>query len=222
MNELLLAKSLSKAYGNIEAVRKVDFTLKAGEFIALLGSSGSGKSTLLALLAGLETATSGEAYLADRLLNDIGEDELSLLRRQNMGIVFQSFNLIPTLNALENVAFPLFPVPMPYEEKRQKAMALIERVGLAHRINNRPGELSGGEKQRVAIARALINSPKVVLADEPTGNLDSTTGQEVINLLVSLSKEQGVALLVATHDEKLAQAAERIIYMKDGEIVDHV
>lgn len=220
MNEILVAKNLTKAFGNIVAVRNVNFTLEKGEFVALLGSSGSGKSTLLALLAGLETASGGEAYLDGCLMNSLGEDELSLLRRRTMGIVFQSFNLIPTLNALENVAFPLFPLQMPTAEKEQKALALIERVGLSNRIANRPGELSGGEKQRIAIARALINSPKVIVADEPTGNLDSTTGQEIIRLLASLSKEQGMALLVATHDQKLAQAAQRVIVMKDGEIVN--
>lgn len=222
MNEILRAKGISKTFGNIEAVRNVDFSLTQGEFVALLGSSGSGKSTLLALLAGLETASKGEAYLDGQLLNSMSEDDLALLRRSTLGFVFQSFNLIPTLNALENVAFPLFPVQMPDEEKKQRAMTLIERVGLSHRINNRPGELSGGEKQRVAIARALVNNPKVILADEPTGNLDSATGQDIIKLMVSLSKEQGIALLVATHDEKLAKAAERIISMKDGEIVESV
>ena len=220
MNEVLAAKNLKKAFGDIHAVTNVNFSLKSGEFVALLGSSGSGKSTLLAMLAGLETPTGGEAYLDGTLMNSLSEDELALLRRRSMGIVFQSFNLIPTLSALENVAFPLFPLPVLNDEKKNKALALIEKVGLSHRLSNRPGELSGGEKQRIAVARALVNDPKVLIADEPTGNLDSATGNEIINLMASLSKEKGMALLVATHDHKLAQAAERIITMKDGAIVD--
>ena len=220
MNKILEAKALTKIFGNIQAVRNVNFSLEKGEFVALLGSSGSGKSTLLALLAGLETTSEGEAYLDGSLMNPLGEDELALLRRRAMGIVFQSFNLIPTLSALENVAFPLFPLPIPTAEKRQKALTLIDKVGLSHRLNNRPGELSGGEKQRIAIARALINDPLVIVADEPTGNLDSKTGSDIINLMASLSREQGMALLVATHDQKLAQAAQRVVTMKDGEIVN--
>lgn len=221
MNDILKAQELSKSFGQVNVVKGVNFSLGSGEFVALLGASGCGKSTLLALLGGLERPSDGEVYLDGSLLNTLGEDELALLRRKKLGIVFQSFNLIPTLNALENVAFPLFPVQMPNEEKKRKAVTLLDQVGLSHRMTHRPGEMSGGEKQRTAIARALINNPRVLLADEPTGNLDTTTGQEIINLLISLSKEQGVALLVATHDQKLAQASERVIFMKDGEIVEN-
>lgn len=219
MNEIVIAKGVSKNFGTVAAVRKVEFAMKESEFVALLGASGSGKSTLLGLLSGLENLSEGEVHLDGSALNRMNEDELALLRREKVGIVFQSFNLIPTLNALENVAFPLFPIHLPLAEKEQKAAQALERVGLTHRAHHRPGEMSGGEKQRVAIARSLINNPKIILADEPTGNLDSTTGQEIINLLVSLSKESKIALLIATHDQKLAEAADRVISMKDGEIV---
>jgi ABC-type lipoprotein export system ATPase subunit len=220
MNDLLTAKKVKKSFGTVEAVRKVDFNMKGGEFVALLGASGSGKSTLLGLLCGLERPTDGEIYLDGTAISGLGEDELALLRREKVGVVFQSFNLIPTLNALENVAFPLFPLHRPDKEKEQRAALALEQVGLAHRASHRPGEMSGGEKQRVAIARSFINNPKVILADEPTGNLDSATGQDVIRLLISLSREKNIALLVATHDQELAQAANRIITMKDGEIVE--
>lgn len=220
MNELMFAKGVTKNFGTVEAVRKVDFIMKEGEFVALLGASGSGKSTLIGLLSGLEGLSAGEVSLDGSSLNGMNEDELALLRREKVGIVFQSFNLIPTLTALENVAFPLFPIRLPSSEKEQKAAGALERVGLTHRAHHRPGEMSGGEKQRVAIARSLINNPKVILADEPTGNLDSATGQEIINLLVSLSKESKIALLIATHDQKLAEAADRVISMKDGEIIE--
>lgn len=220
MNDILNANGVKKNFGSVEAVRKVDFNMKGGEFVALLGASGSGKSTLLGLLSGLERPSGGEVYLDSVALNNLGEDELSLLRREKVGIVFQSFNLIPTLNALENVAFPLFPLRLSSKEKVQRAALALEQVGLAHRAGHRPGEMSGGEKQRVAVARSFINSPKVILADEPTGNLDSATGQEIIKLLISLSREKKIALLVATHDQKLTQAADRVISMKDGEIVE--
>ncbi|MCL6592178.1 MAG: ABC transporter ATP-binding protein [Firmicutes bacterium] len=219
MNEIIIAKGVSKSFGPVNAVRNADFTMKEGEFVALLGASGSGKSTLLGLLCGLESLSAGEVHLDGAVLNRMNEDELALMRREKVGIVFQSFNLIPTLNALENVAFPLFPIRLPANEKEQKAAQALERVGLNHRAHHRPGEMSGGEKQRVAIARSLINNPKIILADEPTGNLDSATGQEIIKLLISLSKENKIAFLIATHDQKLAEAADRILLMKDGEIV---
>lgn len=221
MIEILVAKGVGKIFGNLDVVRHIDFNLQSGQFVALLGPSGSGKSTLLAMLSGLERPSTGEISVAGRSLTSLGEDDLSLLRREKIGIVFQFFNLIPTLNALENVAFPLFPVNMPNSEKRNKAAHALELVGMSHRANHRPGEMSGGERQRIAIARALVNDPVLILADEPTGNLDSGTGQEIVNLLSSLSRSRGTALLVATHDDKLAQAAERVIYMKDGEFVEN-
>jgi len=221
MTEILVAKGVGKTFGNLDVVRNVDFKLQSGQFVALLGPSGSGKSTFIAMLSGLERPSSGEISVAGRSLTSLGEDDLSLLRREKIGIVFQFFNLIPTLNALENVAFPLFPVALPDREKRQKAAKALELVGMSHRASHRPGEMSGGERQRIAIARALVNDPVIILADEPTGNLDSSTGQEIVNLLASLSRSRGTALLVATHDDKLAKVADQVIYMKDGEIVEN-
>ncbi|AFM39637.1 ABC-type antimicrobial peptide transport system, ATPase component [Desulfosporosinus acidiphilus SJ4] len=220
MIEIIAAKGVGKTFGNLDVVRHVDFKLQSGQFVALLGPSGSGKSTFIAMLSGLERPSSGEISVAGRSLTSLSEDDLSLMRREKIGIVFQFFNLIPTLNALENAAFPLFPVTLPDKEKRQKAAKALELVGMSHRATHRPGEMSGGERQRIAIARALVNDPVIILADEPTGNLDSTTGQEIVNLLASLSRARGTALLVATHDDKLAKAAEQVIYMKDGELVE--
>ena len=220
MNEFLVAHGVTKDYGKVQAVHEVGLAIKEGEFVTLLGPSGCGKSTLLALLSGLERPSAGEVRLDGQALNALDEDDLALLRREKVGIVFQSFNLIPTLDALGNVAFPLFPQRLPGQVKRQRAAAALEMVGMAHRATHRPGEMSGGEKQRVAIARALVTMPKIILADEPTGNLDSDTGQGIIDLLTNLCRSRGTALLVATHDLRLTQVSERTISMKDGEIVE--
>jgi len=220
MSEFLVARGITKDYGKVQAVRGVDLAIKEGEFVALLGPSGCGKSTLLALLGGLERPSAGEVQLDGQDLQALDEDDLALLRRRKVGLVFQSFNLIPTVDALGNVAFPLFPQRLPNREKRQRAAAALGVVGMSHRAAHRPGELSGGEKQRVAIARALVTSPKIILADEPTGNLDSDTGQGIIELLAGLCRSQGTALLVATHDLRLAKVSARTISMKDGEVVE--
>ncbi len=189
-----------------------------GELLAIGGHSGSGKSTLLSLLSGLEYADSGEVYLEGQPLSKLNEDGLALLRREKVGFVFQSFNLIPTLSALENVEFPLFPISSAKKDMEDRAMKLLEIVGLKDRLNHLPAKLSGGEKQRVAIARALINNPKIVFADEPTGNLDTATGMEIFSLIKRLNEEMGITFVYVTHDERLMEKAARTIRIKDGRV----
>ncbi len=220
MSELLRAESLSKSFGEVSAVRDLNLGIDRGEIVAMIGRSGSGKSTAMHMLAGIEQPTSGNVFYGDRNLAGLNEDDLALWRRANIGLVFQAFHLIPTLSALENVAFPLYPEKVSVQERRDRAKARLEMVGLADRAAHRPSQLSGGEQQRVAIARALINEPGLVFADEPTGNLDSETGDEILTLFAKLRDEAGVALLIVTHDDEVASAADRIIEMKDGERVD--
>jgi putative ABC transport system ATP-binding protein len=217
--DILVGKSLRKKYGDLEVVKGVSVSVASGEFVCLTGKSGSGKTTLLSLLSGLEYPTDGSVLLDGRDISSASEDELALFRRDHVGFIFQSFNLIPTLNAWENVALPLFPVKMPGDEKRRKATKLLARMELTERMDHLPSALSGGEKQRVAIARALVNQPRVLFADEPTGNLDSATGENIMDILKRLNKEEGVAILMVTHDEDIAKTADRVIRMRDGEIV---
>jgi ABC-type lipoprotein export system ATPase subunit len=216
VSDLLHAEDLSKTFGAVEAVRKANLKIDPGEFVAVMGRSGSGKTTLLHLLAGLERPTAGHIRFNDQDVSDLNEDALALWRRENIGLVFQSFFLVPTLSALENVAFPLYPVKIPAAERRRRAEDRLAQVGLSHRAAHRPTRLSGGEQQRVAIARALINHPSLILADEPTGNLDSTTEAEIMDLFQQLRLETGTALLIITHDEKVAAMADRILHMQDG------
>jgi putative ABC transport system ATP-binding protein len=216
---LLSGTDLSKKYGELEVVKGVSLAVKEGEFVCLVGKSGCGKTTLLSLLSGLEKPTKGKVTLDGREITASSEDELALFRRENVGFIFQSFNLIPTLSAWENVALPLFPIKMAGEERRQRATELLEKMELGHRIEHLPSALSGGEKQRVAIARALVNNPKIIFADEPTGNLDSSTGEAIMGILNKLHTEEGVAILMVTHEVELAKAANRLFRMKDGEIM---
>ncbi|OGP89796.1 MAG: macrolide ABC transporter ATP-binding protein [Deltaproteobacteria bacterium RBG_16_48_10] len=216
---ILSGTDLSKKYGALEVVKGVSLTVHAGEFVCLVGKSGCGKTTLLSLLSGLEKPTQGKVSLDGREITSSSEDELALFRRDNVGFIFQSFNLIPTLSAWENVALPLFPIKMSSEERRLRATELLGKMELGHRIDHLPSALSGGEKQRVAIARALINNPKIIFADEPTGNLDSSTGEAIMGILNRLHKEEGVAILMVTHEDELAKTANRLIRMKDGEIM---
>lgn len=216
---ILSGADLSKRYGDLEVVKGVSITIDAGEFVCLVGKSGCGKTTLLSLLSGLEKPTKGRVMLNGKEMNGASEDTLALLRRNNVGFIFQSFNLIPTLSAWENVALPLFPLKMSNEERHKRATDLLEKMELGHRIEHLPSALSGGEKQRVAIARALVNHPKIIFADEPTGNLDSGTGEAIMGILNKLHKDQGVAILMVTHEAELAKAANRVIRMKDGEVV---
>lgn len=219
MNNVMEAKDLVKSFGTVSAVNGVDMEINAGEIVALMGRSGSGKTTTMHLLAGLEQVTAGEVRYQKTELSGLDEDALALWRRENIGLVFQSFHLIPTLSALENVAFPLYPADMSPAERTARAQSRLEMVGLADRATHRPSRLSGGEQQRVAIARALINDPGLILADEPTGNLDSETGAEILALFHRLRDEAGVAFLIVTHDNEVAATADRIIRMKDGKIV---
>ncbi len=216
---ILSGTDLSKKYGDLEVVKGVSLTVNEGEFVCLVGKSGCGKTTLLSLLSGLEKPTRGKVTLDGREITTSSEDELALFRRNNVGFIFQSFNLIPTLSAWENVALPLFPIKMTSEERRRRATELLGKMELGHRIEHLPSALSGGEKQRVAIARALVNNPKIIFADEPTGNLDSSTGEAIMDILNKLHKEEGVAILMVTHEDELAKTANRLIRMKDGEIM---
>jgi len=216
---ILSGTDLSKKYGDLAVVKGASLAVNAGEFVCLVGKSGCGKTTLLSLLSGLEKPTGGKVMLDGREITTSSEDELALFRRDNVGFIFQSFNLIPTLSAWENVALPLFPLKMTGEERRKRATDILGKMELGHRIEHLPSALSGGEKQRVAIARALINNPKIIFADEPTGNLDSATGDAIMNILNKLHKEEGVAILMVTHEDELAKTANRLIRMKDGEIM---
>ncbi len=220
MSEIIIANNLSKTLGDVKAVSAVSLDVRKGDFLAIQGSSGSGKTTLLSLLSGLDRADAGEITFGGEDITSMSEDELALFRRKNVGIVFQSYNLIPTLNVLENIALPLFPESGNKKEMFEGAKTVAESVGLSQRLNHYPNELSGGEQQRVAIARALINDPKVIFADEPTGNLDSETGRKMMDLLKSLNKEKGVTIVMVTHDNGLAKEADRLIEIKDGVVTN--
>lgn len=218
---LIETRRLSKRYrmgsSDLYALREVDLCLESGEFIALMGASGSGKSTLLQLLGCLDTPSSGAYFLDGRDVSTLTTSERSRLRNRKIGFIFQNFNLLPRLNTLENVALPLL-----YRKKTghvyEKARSALARVGLTSRLNHLPTELSGGERQRVAIARALVSDPTILLADEPTGSLDSRTGVEVMQLLVSLWRD-GRTILLVTHDSNVAAYAQRIMRMQDGRIL---
>jgi putative ABC transport system ATP-binding protein len=214
-----VSKRFTRGDAVIHAVDSVDLELAAGEFVALEGPSGSGKTTLLQLLGALDRPDEGQLFFEGRELGRLGDGELARLRLRAFGFVFQQFNLIPTLSALENVEAALAPSGLRGQALRERAARLIEEVGLAARSSHLPSHLSGGEQQRVAIARALANEPRVILADEPTGNLDTTTGADVIELLAGLAQLHGTMVVVATHDASLAARAPRRIAMRDGRAV---
>jgi putative ABC transport system ATP-binding protein len=219
---MLVARELTKSFPSgdrkITVLRDVSFTIADGEFVAIVGPSGSGKTTLLGLLAGLDTSTSGSVRLDDMDLATLGEDARARLRGAKVGFVFQSFQLIPTLTALENVRVPL---DLRGDRSAQaRASKLLARVGLADRVHHYPVRLSGGEQQRVAIARAFVNSPTVLFADEPTGNLDQATGLRIVELLEELNRDAGTTVVIVTHDMGLASHARRIIRLSDGLVVE--
>ena len=221
MSEILKVKSLSKVYGSktnaLTVLKDINFSVLKGESVAIIGPSGSGKTTLLGLCAGLDRVTTGEITLNHILLNELNEDELAQVRNQNIGFVFQNFQLIPTLTALENVRVPL--ELRGVKNTMAPSIALLERVGLGARKNHYPSQLSGGEQQRVAIARAFSNNPEILFADEPTGNLDEETGKSIEALLFEINKEKGTTLIIVTHDLELAQKTHQIIKIKGGTII---
>ena len=213
-------ESLSRQFANgVCALRGVSVTIAPGEFVALVGRSGSGKSTLMNILGGLDSPTAGSVYLDGGKVEYRDRKSLINLRRTQVGFVFQQFNLIPTLTALENVAYPLLFNYRPAEERRDRALGLLDLVGLAARADHLPHELSGGEQQRVAIARALVGSPRIILADEPTGNLDSKTSAEIYHLMRTINQEQAITFLVVTHERELASYCDRTIQLRDGMVV---
>jgi putative ABC transport system ATP-binding protein len=220
------ARRLEKAYGNeetrVHALRGIDLRVQYGEFLAVMGPSGSGKSTLLHILGGVETPTSGHVLLEGTDLATLDDDERTLIRRTRIGFIFQSFNLLPAFTAEENVALPLDLSGMSAKEARRRALDALSLVGIAHRRNHVPSALSGGEQQRVAIARALAIRPAILLADEPTGNLDSVNGQQVTTLLRRLVDEEKQTIVMVTHDAGVAAQADRLVRLRDGLIENDV
>ncbi|WP_433313490.1 ABC transporter ATP-binding protein [Micromonospora sp. CA-269861] len=204
---------------SVEALRGVSLTVQPGDYVALVGPSGSGKSTLMHLLGGLDRPTGGRLVIGGRDVNALAPPEMATLRNETIGFVFQAFHLLPRTSAVENVALPLVYRGVSARQRRERAAAMLGRVGLGHRLDHRPNQMSGGEQQRVAIARALVTEPTVLLADEPTGNLDSVTGAAVLELLEQLNAESGVALVMVTHDQEVAARAQRRITMRDGVVV---
>jgi len=215
---------LCKTYGSsdkqVVALSNISISFKRGEFVAVMGPSGSGKSTLLHILGCLDIPTSGAYTLESIQIQHLTSDQLAEIRNRRIGFVFQTFQLLPRLTALQNVALPMVYAGLSFAEQHDKALQMLEKVGLAHRAGHTPSQLSGGEQQRVALARALVNSPALILADEPTGNLDSQTSQEMMALLIKTCHEFGVTVILVTHDPHVARLSERIIRLKDGRSQD--
>ncbi len=224
---LLHLKNITKEYElgktTVRALRGLDLEIRTGEIVAIMGPSGSGKSTLMHILGALDVPTHGEAWIDGNNLLSLKEQQLVTLRGQRIGFVFQTFNLIQTLSAQKNVELPMIFQGIGRRERAQRAHGLLERVGLSARVHHKPNELSGGERQRVAVARALANDPEIILADEPTGNLDTESGQSILDLLKNLSKQDGKTVILVTHDPEAADIADRIIRLRDGVVAtqDH-
>jgi putative ABC transport system ATP-binding protein len=212
-----LAKVYEMGSEQVHALRGIDLEIRKGEYVAIMGPSGSGKSTLMNLIGCLDSPSSGRYWLAGRLVSELDDDELAYIRNKEIGFVFQTFNLLPRATALHNVELPLIYNGTPAEERLEKAKQALHRVDLTDRMLHKPNELSGGQRQRVAIARALVNSPSIVLADEPTGNLDSKTGEEIMALFATLHS-QGNTIILVTHEHDIAQHAHRVIFIRDGKI----
>ena len=211
-----LKKSYTRGHQAVDALKGVSLNIDQGQFVSIMGPSGSGKSTLMHLMGGLDRPTSGQVILSGQGIESYSDDELSAFRRRRLGFIFQFFNLLPTLSALENVALPLLLDGKPMREIAPKATELLTLIGLQNRIDHRPDQLSGGEMQRVAIARALVTDPLLILADEPTGNLDTKTGTTVLELLAQMAKERGHTILMVTHDPKAASFGNRLVTLRDG------
>jgi putative ABC transport system ATP-binding protein len=212
-------KIYRRGHGEVRALNGVSLTVPKGQFLSVMGSSGSGKSTMLNLLGALDVPTSGTIRIDGREISKLPDDELSRFRRDHLGFIFQFFNLLPTLTAIENVLLPALLAGKAREVEQPKAQALLEQVGLKGRWHHRPDELSGGEMQRVAIARAILGEPSVLLADEPTGNLDSRTGAEVLRLIREATRQRGLTVVMVTHDPKAAEVGDRLVRLADGVIV---
>lgn len=222
MDELIVLNNLRKVYKmgeeKIVALDNISLTIEKEEFVCLLGTSGSGKSTLLNMMAGLEKPTKGEIIIDKKHIEKMNEKQLAKFRQKNIGFVFQSYNLIPTLSALENVSLGLIFQGVPKKKREKMAKEMLNNVGLGDRLHHKPSEMSGGQQQRVSIARAFVGKPKIVFADEPTGNLDTKTTMEVMELITEMAKENKQTLIIVTHDVEISSFAHRIIYIRDGNI----
>ena len=219
---VILTRNLNKIYQgalSFHALHDVNLSIQSGDMIAIMGASGSGKSTLMNIIGCLDRLTSGDYWLRGKSISEYNDNELALIRNQEIGFVFQNFNLLPRYSARKNVELPMLYSPVSRAEREQRAISALERVGLGNKLQNRPNEMSGGQKQRVAIARALVNQPAIIMADEPTGALDSKTGIEIMELFQQLNRE-GLTLIIVTHEAEIASWCQRMIRMQDGRIVE--